>query len=194
MRHPLLAIVFLLLIVVCVFLSVTLFRRANDTLDRVLSVAWPLNALALWLLAGGILSLSGGIASNLRVVQASFGFWMFVGGFLAVLSLLASVSSHPMLPTAAILLYAAMMLLALFLFQVFLSDEESKESKLEVFVSGLLAVFFVFLGAVVLTGLAVQNVSFATRLDEPLVRPIINGSELFVNCVGNSTTMILVIR
>jgi hypothetical protein len=80
-KYPILALLCLVGFGACVFLSVTLFKVSSDTSERVLSIAWPLNALALWLAAVGLLCVGGSVGSHL--MRSMFGFSCLVGGFLS---------------------------------------------------------------------------------------------------------------
>lgn len=172
------------------FLSVTLFRSSTVTAERVLSVAWPLNALAFWFGAGVLLSVSGAIGPGFWLFQISIGFWCVLGGFLATVSLFSSWASQPPLPLGANLAYAANALVCLIVFQVFLTDKKKNDESV---VASVCVVLFLSLSMVVLAGTAAQNVAFATRFDKEIHKPEINGTRLFVSCLGSGSTMVLIV-
>jgi hypothetical protein len=124
----------------------------------------------------------------------------------------SSIAGQPPLPSVATLVHVCCMFAALVVFQLFL--EKKDESSV---VASVCALLFVFVAVVIASGMAVQvgkqsllgknlsfyfgfyflfflqNVSFATRFSEEIEKPLINGSHLFVDCVVNGTTMILVV-
>jgi hypothetical protein len=181
-----LSVLFLLGVGASVFLSVSLFRVSSQTGDRVLSVAWPLNALCLWLAAGALLSWAGGVSSG--VLQALFGTVCGLSGFLAFLCMTASLSGQPPLPLAATLAHAAICFAVLVVFQLFHRVDSKAPSW-----PAALSVPLLLSALVLLAGMTTQNVAFASRFDGPLELTKVNGTELFVSCTGNGTVMVLIV-
>ena len=186
MSRAVVSVLFLLGVGGCVFLSVSLFRVSSETGDRVLSVAWPLNALCLWFATGALLSWAGGMTSASS--QAVLGAACVLGGLLAFLCMVASLSGQPPLPVASTLAHAATCLVVLIVFQLFHGVLGKAPSW-----PAVLSMPLVAFALALMVGMTTQNVAFASRFDAPLALTKINGTDLFVSCTGNGTVMVLVV-
>ncbi len=177
------------------FLSVALFRLSSDTGQRVLSVAWPLNALSMWLAAGALLCWTGGMAH--ATAQTVFGVVCVFGGLLGFISAVSSrAGGASPLPVIATVVHALICGAILLVFQLALSmtpsGKESVSDKAVVW-SVVLCIPLAMCAVVLSFGMASQNVAFASRFDSSINLPNINGTSLYVNCSGSGSVMALIV-